>query len=124
MDTMAPRNAARIMVQEFMISPCPRNTTIKTDTTSFAPDEIPRTKGPAIGFEKNVCKRKPDTESAPPRVRAASILGSRISKRICRTISVPSFAVRAARRSAADTRTLPTARLKKPSPPSSTIRSR
>ena len=82
MEAMAPRKAARIIPQEFMISPCPRNRIMKTETTSFAPEEIPRTKGPAMGFEKKVCKRKPDTESAPPRIRAASILGRRISNRI------------------------------------------
>jgi len=113
MDAMAPRNAAMIMTQEFMMRPCPRNRIIKIETTSFAPEEIPRTKGPAMGFEKKVCRRNPDTESAPPRIRAASILGRRISKRIWRIISFPSSAVRAARRSAADTRTLPTARLRK-----------
>ena len=82
MEAMAPRKAAPIMTQEFMMSPCPRNRIMKIETASFAPEEIPRTKGPAMGFEKNVCSRKPDTDNAPPRINAASILGRRISKRI------------------------------------------
>ena len=42
---------------------------------SLAPFDMPSTKGPAMGFAKKTCKRYPDTESAPPRIRAASTLG-------------------------------------------------
>ena len=47
--------------------------------TSFAPDEIPSTKGPAMGFAKNVWSRKPDTDSAPPSITAERIRGRRMS---------------------------------------------
>ena len=67
----------------------PRRKIITRETTSFAPDEIPRTKGLAMGFPKNVCKRKPDTDRAPPRIIAASILGSLISQMILSAVSSP-----------------------------------
>ena len=47
-------------------------------TTILAPEEIPRTNGPAIGFSKKVCKRKPDRDRAPPRIAAIRIRGRRI----------------------------------------------
>ena len=47
-------------------------------TTSFAPEEIPRVNGPAIGLWKKVCKRYPDNASPPPRIAAAIALGKRI----------------------------------------------
>ena len=67
---------------------CGKNTNV-SPTHSFAPDEIPSTKGPAIGFLKKACKRNPETASAPPRTAARSILGSLIFKIIlaCADIS-------------------------------------
>ena len=47
-------------------------------TNNFAPDEIPSTYGPAIGLPKKIWSKYPDTESAPPRINAAIILGSLI----------------------------------------------
>ena len=44
----------------------------------LAPDEIPSTKGPAIGFLKNACKRYPESDNAPPSTAAVSSLGSLI----------------------------------------------
>ena len=49
-------------------------------TTIFAPEEIPSTKGPAMGLRKKVWSKKPDTDSAPPRMAASSIRGIRILK--------------------------------------------
>ena len=52
-----PIKAARISPGEPGVTPC-LNVRIRVRaTTSFAPWEIPRTKGPAIGFAKNVCSR-------------------------------------------------------------------
>ena len=51
------------MNAELTAIPFPRRTIIRSDTTSFAPEEIPSTKGPAIGLAKNVWSRKPDTGS-------------------------------------------------------------
>ena len=47
-------------------------------TNIFAPDEIPSTNGPAIGFLKNVCNRNPDNDKAPPKIAAIHNRGSRI----------------------------------------------
>ena len=51
-------------------------------TTIFAPEEIPRTNGPAMGLRKKVCSKNPDTDRAPPRMAARSIRGIRILKMI------------------------------------------
>ena len=51
---------------------------IANATESFAPEDIPSTKGPAMGLRKNVCSKKPETESAPPSIAAVNVLGSRI----------------------------------------------
>ena len=53
----APAKAARISVNELVSSPRFRKTTMVSATTSFAPLEMPITKGPAMGFAKNVCSR-------------------------------------------------------------------
>ena len=42
-----------------------------------------------MGLPKKVCKRKPDTDKAPPRIMAASILGSLISQMILSAVSSP-----------------------------------
>ena len=49
-------------------------------TTIFAPEEMPSTKGPAMGLRKKVWSRNPDTDSAPPRIAARSIRGIRMLK--------------------------------------------
>lgn len=61
------------------------------DTTSFAPDEIPSTNGPAIGLWKRVWRRYPDKANAPPKSIDANALGIRIFIRIFDTVvfSVP-----------------------------------
>jgi len=45
-----PANAAVIMPAEFIVAERLRSMTIQTATVSFAPDEIPRTNGPASGL--------------------------------------------------------------------------
>ena len=50
-----------IINHELIVIPCETPTIIASATTSFAPEEIPSTNGPAIGFLKNVCSKNPDT---------------------------------------------------------------
>ena len=57
MESIAPTNAARIIPAEFTVLPLPRKNTMTRATTIFAPEEIPSTKGPAIGLWKKVCNR-------------------------------------------------------------------
>ena len=45
---------AATMTQEPMTIPLPKNQIITSATNSLAPEEIPSTKGPAIGLEKKV----------------------------------------------------------------------
>ena len=92
MESIAPQNAAATIAAEFKTIPFPRDIIITSATKSFAPEEIPRTKGPAIGFPKKVCSRYPETESPPPRMAAASKRGKRIL-RIMRA-EVPSVCLR------------------------------
>ena len=73
-----PRKAAKISAREPMTIPRLRKKIMVSATVSFAPDEIPRTKGPTIGFPKNVCSRKPATAKAPPRSAAVKRRGRRI----------------------------------------------
>ena len=56
----------------------------------FAPEEIPSTNGPAIGFEKNVCNKKPDRDNAPPSNAAIRIRGRRIFHMILYSTASPS----------------------------------
>ena len=53
--------------------------TITSETTSLAPDEIPKMKGPAMGLLKNVCSKKPEIDSAAPRSTTAMARGRRMS---------------------------------------------
>ena len=80
---------------------------ITNATIIFAPDDIPRMNGPAIGLWKNTWSRKPDRDNAPPKIAAIRILGSRI----CQIIwyPVPSFrpAVRIPKISFTDMFTVP-----------------
>ena len=78
MEAIEPAKAAIISAMELMTTPRLRRTIITSETVSFAPEEIPSTKGPAMGLEKNVWSRKPDTLNAPPRMAAASTRGSRM----------------------------------------------
>ena len=60
-------------------------------TTILAPDEIPSTKGPAMGFSKKVWSRKPDRLSAPPSMAAMRIRGSLMRQMISTSLASPSF---------------------------------
>ena len=66
MAIIEPAKAARIMPPEPIDTDLLKRKIISSATTSLAPEEIPSTKGPAIGLLKNVCSRNPDTDSAPP----------------------------------------------------------
>ena len=57
MEIIAPVNAAKIINTEVILIPLPNKNTITSATTIFAPEEIPSTKGPAMGLWKNACKR-------------------------------------------------------------------
>ena len=82
MESMEPTKAPRIMAMELKRTPRLRKNTIIRDTVSLAPEEMPSTKGPAMGLAKKVWSRKPDTLSAPPRMAAASRRGSRMPQMI------------------------------------------
>ena len=86
-----PINAARISVYEENLPIYFKYTIIVSATTIFAPEEIPRTKGPAIGLEKNVCSKKPERDNAPPSNAAIRILGRRIFHIILYSVAAPSF---------------------------------
>ena len=59
-------------------------------TTIFAPEEMPSTNGPAMGFPKKFCSRKPDSDSAPPSIAAMKMRGMRIFQMMeCWTESCP-----------------------------------
>ena len=49
-ESIAPANAAAISTAGVDTSPRLSSVTMVTDTVSFAPDEMPRTKGPAMGL--------------------------------------------------------------------------
>ena len=82
MEIIEPAKAARIMAPEPMDTDLLKKKIIRSATISLAPEEIPNTEGPAIGLLKKVCSKNPETESAPPRMITASILGRRISQTI------------------------------------------
>ena len=111
MESMEPAKAAMIMVAEPIKSPFPRNRIMTSATTSWAPEEMPRTNGPAMGFAKNVWSRKPDTESAPPSNAAARSLGKRMSHRIWYAVLSRSVPDKIACMSWRDRETLPTRKL-------------
>ena len=52
MEIMEPVKAAMIITPEVATIDFPRRKIIVSATISLAPEEIPRTKGPAIGFPK------------------------------------------------------------------------
>ena len=57
MEPIAPRNAAAISTADDETSPRLKSRIMTIDTQSFAPEEMPSTKGPAMGLWKNVCRR-------------------------------------------------------------------
>ena len=54
MEIIDPAKAEMIIRTDVILTWLPRRTTITSATTSFAPEEIPSTKGPAIGLWKKV----------------------------------------------------------------------
>ena len=94
----APMKAAAIRTYDDAYDRFDANTIIVKATTILAPDDIPSTKGPAIGLLKKVCSRKPARDRAPPRTAAIRILGILIvhiiltsSSRPCPVKSTPSI---------------------------------
>ena len=77
-DIMAPAKAAMISAHEEAEPKRSMRMIMTTATHILAPEEMPKTKGPAMGLPKNVCRRKPDRARAPPRMAACRILGIRI----------------------------------------------
>lgn len=79
MEIRAPINAAIINAAELILIDFPRKTIITNETANLDPEDIPKTKGPAIGLWKKVCKRYPDNANAPPSQKAETALGKRMS---------------------------------------------
>ena len=90
-DIMAPANAARIRAHEEADPNRSMRMIMTTATHILAPEEMPSTKGPAMGLPKNVCRRKPDKARAPPRIAACRILGMRIFQIILTSDASPCF---------------------------------
>ena len=88
-DIMAPAKAARISAQEEAFPNLPIKRIITIATHIFAPEEMPSTKGPAMGFPKNVCSRKPERARAPPRIAACRIRGIRIFQIMLTSFAAP-----------------------------------
>ena len=107
MASMEPTNAAITMPKELIIMPFSSRKIMVSATTSFAPDEIPSTYGPAIGFWKKLWSKNPDTDSAPPNKIAARMRGSLIFHTICENVSSFPLPARIANRSDVDMSTLP-----------------
>ena len=82
-------------------------------TKSLAPEEMPKTKGPAIGLEKKVCNKKPETERAPPRIIAARMRGSLMSLIKRKAVSFVAVPLIIAKTSCGKTETLPVNRFNK-----------
>ena len=56
-ETIAPRNATAIRTADEAVCPRDKSAIMVTAIVSFAPEEMPRTKGLAMGLWKNVCSR-------------------------------------------------------------------
>ena len=111
-----PTKAAATIPAALSRMPCPRQKIIVSATVSFAPEDTPSTKGPAIGLAKKVCSRKPETESAPPSSAAASSLGIRMLQ-MTREAIVSSPAEKSAAKSSRSVKcVLPAARFSSASP--------
>ena len=90
-DNKDPINAASTSTPDEKCPICFRNIIIVNATTILAPEEIPSTNGPAIGFEKKVCNKKPDRDNAPPSIAAIRMRGSRIFQIILYSTASPSL---------------------------------
>ena len=89
MDNKDPAHAAAINANEDTLLKYFKNIISVRATHIFAPDDIPSTKGPAIGLPKNVCNKKPESASAPPNTAEIIILGSLIFHIILYWVSSP-----------------------------------
>ena len=107
---MAPTNAAPMSSADEDFTPRLSRKIITSETASFAPDEMPSTNGPAMGLWKKVCSRYPDTDSAPPKMSAAIMRGSRICMMILRCVRFSPPPSRICQISDAESETLPARR--------------
>lgn len=103
----APANAAMISVYDDTKEYLSRKNIITSATIIFAPEEIPSTNGPAIGFAKNVCNKNPDKDKAPPRIAAINTLGSLIFQIIFASVPSPPLLARIFRISGTEISTFP-----------------
>ena len=78
MDSMAPTKEAKMSTTDPTATPRERKPMRVNDKISFAPEEMPRMKGPAIGLAKKVWSRKPERARAPPSRAAAKMRGRRM----------------------------------------------
>ena len=107
MESMAPTKAAPISAAELAARPRLSREIMTRDTTSLAPEEMANTKGPAMGLAKKVWRRKPETDSPPPRMTAAQMRGRRSVRTMPNSV-LPSEGLKRMRRISAPERdTLP-----------------
>ena len=86
----APAKAAITIIHEEMNDTTRSMTIMTMATNSFDPDDMPKTKGPAMGLPKKVCIRKPDRASPPPITAAAIMRGMRSFHTMFICVSPPS----------------------------------
>ena len=103
----APANADTTIIHGAMTALVPRTTTIVNATTNFEPDEMPSTKGLAMGLLKNVCSRKPESARAAPSTMQARRRGRRICQMMSDAMEEASPPTSAAATSSIETSTLP-----------------
>lgn len=108
-----PAKAAKTKPKEERAMPALRKKIMARATKSLAPEEMPKTKGPAIGLEKKVCNKKPETERAPPRIIAARMRGSLMSLIKRKAVSFVAVPLIIAKTSCGKTETLPVNRFNK-----------
>ena len=87
--TSDPTKAAAIMAKEETLPNHFMQPIMAKATAILALLEMPSTKGPATGLAKKVCSRKPDNASAPPRMAAIKIRGSRIFQMMFTWVILP-----------------------------------
>ena len=75
-----------IVLETAMLNPVVRNMVV-SETPKLAPEEIPKTEGPAKGFWNKACSSSPETPNANPENNAVSAWGIRLFTIIWYTIS-------------------------------------
>ena len=106
-----PQKAAPSDIQDDMVCMSPRMRTITTATASFAPLEMPKVYGPAMGLAKSVCSKRPARPSAPPKIAAAQSRGRRMFQITWYAVSPAPLPMRMGTICPTGTLTVPTQRL-------------